>query len=227
MAKSNCPASSARDAVYRIVHALVVGIIGAGVVHALAILLMPQFGGQDLWTRLQAVAPEGAFTLIEGDLANTGMIQHGDPFSRVAVCRFSVVQTPVRITAQGNVPFWSVSIFDRAGNNRYSFNDRSANQTNVDVLVATPLQVIELRKGAPEFMAGTVVYEGEMSEAFAVLRVLLPEQSWTDLASRFLQSAKCDPFILENLEDNETDPADETGTVSAPPAAQPAPAEGG
>jgi uncharacterized membrane protein len=213
--------------VHKILHAVIVGLIGAGVVHAAAILLVPQFGGRDLWARLQAIAPDGAFTPIEGDTAKAGAIQPGDPFARVAVCRFSIAQTPVRITAQGSVPFWSVSVFDRGGNNRYSFNDRSANQNDVDLLVATPLQVIELRRTAPELMAATVLYEGDITEAFAVLRVLEPEPSWTDLAGRFLQSAKCDPFILESLEAAETDPADEAGTVPTQPSAQSAPADGG
>ena len=52
----------------------------------------------------------------------------------------------VRIKAPGNVPFWSVSVYDRSGHNIYSFNDHTATGGKLDSVVLTPAQMIEVRK---------------------------------------------------------------------------------
>ena len=47
-------------------------------------------------------------------------------------------------------PFWSVSVYDRSGQNIYSFNDRTPPDGNLDFVVLTPAQMIELRKDLPD-----------------------------------------------------------------------------
>ena len=43
-----------------------------------------------------------------------------------------------------------MSIYDRSGRNIYSFNDRTAMEGELDVVVVTPLQMVELRKDLPK-----------------------------------------------------------------------------
>ncbi len=180
----------------RMLHAVIVGLIGAGIVHAATVILVPYTGEQSLWNRLQEIAPQGRFSVIDAAQAGRARLMLGDPFTDVAACLFSVAETPVRIRAEGNVPFWSAAVFSVEGDNLYSFNDRSSNQASLDLLVATPLQVIELRKTSPEDAQEAVVFEKEMEEAFVVLRVLKPDPSWNDTVARFLASASCEPYLI-------------------------------
>ena len=180
----------------RLLHAIVLGLIGAGIVHAAIIILMPHFGERDLLTRLSAVTVPDRFAPLSDNLMAQAGLQPTDPAIRLAACRFSIADSPVRLTAEGTVPFWSVSIFDARGVNLYSINDRSADPEVMDVLVATPLQLIELKKVSPADIADAIVFENEMDEGFAVLRVLRHTDSWSDLVDSFLASADCGPYAV-------------------------------
>lgn len=187
----------------RLFHTIIVGLIGAGIVHGAAIMLMPDYGGMDLWTRLQPISADGTFTILDEQTRISAGIALGDPLSRRAVCRFSIENAPVRITAQGDVAFWSVSVFDRQGYNRYSVTDQTASERNLELLVATPLQMIELRKAIPEQLNSLMVFERDMAEAFVIVSVLQADESWVDLGNRFLSSAKCEPFLPASSSINE------------------------
>ncbi len=199
----------------RIVHTIIVGLIGAGIVHGAVVILVPRAGDQSLWNRLQQVAPQGKFTTLAPQLVESARLAPGDPHVEIAVCLFSVTETPVRIRAEGFIPFWSISVFSGEGYNLYSYNDRSANQSNLDLLVATPLQMIELRKASPQDVQETVTFERELTDTFVVLRVLKPDASWGDLTSRFLASATCEPYIIEARSDPAVGPETD-GTDDAP-----------
>lgn len=180
----------------KLVHAIVLGLIGAGIVHAAIIILLPHVGERDLLTRLKAVTVEDRFVPLSDELVEQAGIQPTDPDIRMAACRFSITDSPVRLTAEGSVPFWSVSIFDARGVNLYSINDRSADPEVMDVLFATPLQLIELRKVSPDDIVDAIVFEGDIDEGFVVLRLLHPEDSWSEMVDRFLASAECGAYVI-------------------------------
>ncbi len=98
----------------------------------------------------------------------------------------------VQITAPGQVPFWSVSVYDRNGHNVYSFNDHSATDGRLDTVVLTPAQMIEVRKELPEDFAGSIFVEAPIGEGIAVIRSFVPDESWKPTVRRFLAGATCD-----------------------------------
>lgn len=189
-------------------HAIVLGLIGAGIVHAAIIILLPRHGGQDLLTKLETLTSADRFIALTPDLMKGAGLQATDPNVRLAACRFSVAEAPVRLLASGLVPFWSISVFDARGVNLYSINDRSADHGELDMLVATPLQLIELRKLSPDDLASAIIFEQDMDDGFAVLRVISPEDSWSGLADGFLDSAVCGPYVIP----------EETTTIPVPDA---------
>ena len=50
----------------RFFYAILMGIIGAVIVHICVILLVPHFSQTNIWSRLQNTAPEYVFTALEG-----------------------------------------------------------------------------------------------------------------------------------------------------------------
>jgi uncharacterized membrane protein len=178
----------------RIVFAVLTGILGAALLHLVIILSLPHFSDRDAFTRIADEGDESHFYVLDDKDDDAGL-SNGDPFIRTAVCAFDIEDAPLRLTASGKVPFWSLSVFDRASNEIYSMSDRTSIGGDVDVLVASPIQLTGLRKALPEELGRSILIEMPRSEGYVVLRAMAPLPSFSPAVSDFLTGAGCDPFI--------------------------------
>ena len=129
---------------------LLISLVGAGIVHIAVLLLLPQFSERDAWSSLAEAADYYKAVRIDAGDGSPPIVKAVDPLFHAAGCRFDLDEGPVHIRAPGNVPFWSVSIYNRAGQNVYSFNDRATDNGALDFVVLTSAQMIEVRKQVPE-----------------------------------------------------------------------------
>ena len=118
-----------------------------------------------------------------------------DPLFQAAACRFDITDLPAHITGVGTTPYWSISVYNRQGENIYSINDRTAIADQLDLVVATPLQMIELNKTKPAAAENSVLIEADMDEGFVVVRSFVPDESWRSQVDAFLKSASCTPLL--------------------------------
>lgn len=176
----------------RLLHAVLLGLIGAGIVHIVVLLLVPVFSEQDAWTRLGSATGLYRMARFEAEAGGPPAVKSVDPLFRAAACRFDLGDGMVQVTAPGRVPFWSVSVYDRDGRNLYSFNDHAATDGRLDVVVLTPAQMIEVRKELPEDFAGSVFVEVPIGEGIVVVRGFVPDESWEPAVARFLDGAACE-----------------------------------
>ena len=130
----------------RLFYVLLIGIIGAGIVHISVLLLLPQFSERDAWSSLAEAADFYKAVRIDAGDGSPPIVKAVDPLFHAAACRFDLDEGPVHLRAPGSVPFWSVSIYNRAGQNVYSFNDRATDKGALDFVVLTSEQMIEVRK---------------------------------------------------------------------------------
>ena len=133
----------------RLAYALLLGVVGAGIVHIAILLLLPLFSERDAWSRLATAADLYVMTAADGSDGSRPTVEAPDPFFRASACRFDLQDGPVRLKADGSVPFWSASIYDRGGQNVYNFNDRTATDGALDFVIVTPAQMIDMRKDLP------------------------------------------------------------------------------
>ncbi|MQW86722.1 DUF1254 domain-containing protein [Sinorhizobium saheli] len=176
-----------------VLFAVLVGLIGAALLHIVIVLTLPQFTGRDAYTRVLGLLEMDSFFPLTMEPGPTGL-DNNDPFLRTAVCSFSVAEGPARFLARGAVPFWSLSIFDSGSNEVFSMNDQTAVNGNLDLVVATPIQLVELRKSPPEALAQTIMIEMKDEEGYAVLRALAPLDSFEEQVRSFLTESRCEPF---------------------------------
>lgn len=176
---------------FRFLYAILLGLVGAAVVHMAVLLLVPIYSERDAWARLASRAPAFAITEIASPTGDASFGKGADPLFSSAACRFALSTGIAHFVADGDVPFWSVSVYDRRGQNIYSFNDRTATDRQLDVVVATPVQMVELRKDLPEEYAAAVFVETEQREGIIVARAFMPDQSWSGIVKGFLDSAEC------------------------------------
>ena len=172
-----------------------IGLVGAALLHIVIVLALPGWAGRDAFTRVAALGETGQFYALANEANPTGLANE-DPHIRSAVCRFDLSANPVRIIARVAVPLWSVSVFDTASDEVYSMTDRSAIGTGVDITLATPAQMLQLRRNMPEALEQSVLVELSDVEGFVVLRAIVPEASGERAARTFLSEAVCQPLVL-------------------------------
>lgn len=177
----------------RLLYAVLLGLVGAGIVHIAVLFLMPALGERDAWTRLSRTADLYDISPVDGSDGGTPVVEAADPMFGTVACRFDLEDGPVRLTAQGAVPFWSASIYDRSGQNVYNFNDRTAAGGALDFVVVTPAQMIDMRKELPAELASSIFVEADIGEGIVVIRAFRPDESWRATIAAYLKSIACAP----------------------------------
>lgn len=174
----------------RLLHALALGLLGAGIVHIAVLLLVPAYSERDAWSTLSQHAnfyrpvrldPAGAPPLI-GSL---------DPLVDAVACRFDLRDGVVQVHSEGAVPFWSASIHERTGLAVHSLNDGSSQQGRLDFVVATSAQMIALRNAMPPELDSSVFIEADIGEGIVVVRTFAPDETWEPSIAAWLGGVAC------------------------------------
>ena len=168
------------------------GLVGAILLHIVIILAIPHFAGQKAWQKVEALGAPGEFHRLAND-APQRALSEADPFVRSAICLFDASAGPVHVADADAPPFWSLAVFDPGSNEVYSMNDRTAVERRVDVTLATPLQLIALRRSTPDALARSILVELPQPRGYVVLRTIAADETWDGIAGRFLSDARCAP----------------------------------
>ncbi len=182
----------------RAAYLVAVMLVVAGIVHISIVLLIPSYASRDAWSKLSEGAGQWSFNVIARPDQTKSAIPELDSALGVAACLFDLSEGPVRVEAEGDLPFWSVAVFDRRGQNIYSFNDRTAIERRLLMAVVSPTQRALLRKNPIEEFEQAVIIEADAPRGFILLRALQNDSSWNEKIERFLAEASCEKFELTN-----------------------------
>ena len=175
----------------RLFYILLVSLVGAGIVHIAVLLLLPRFSERDAWSALAEAGDFYKAVRIDASDGGPPVVKAVDPLFHAAACRFDLDEGPVHIRAPGAVPFWSVSIYNRAGQNIYSFNDRATENGALDFVVLTTDQMIEVRKQVPEDFSKAIFVEAPIGEGIVMVRSFVPDPTWEETTTEFLARIAC------------------------------------
>jgi len=172
--------------------------LGALIVHICVIFLIPSYFSQSIVGKLEtlqmAQEGEGQFITLERE---DPVLARLDPAFRIGVCYFDLSEGPVHLTARGDVPFWSLSLYGDDGSNLYSINSRVMPSDQLDLVIGNPLQIMTYKQEDASQRQG--VQEGEdnvtitqvIERGFVILRSYIPSRDWQPLVEDFLSSARC------------------------------------
>lgn len=177
----------------RLVHALVLGLVGAGIIHIIVLLLVPVYSQRDAWAILSEQANFYRTVRLDPPQA-TPLIGSLDPLFDAVACRFDLQDGVMRLHGEGVVPYWSMSVHDRAGLSVFSVNDGSSPQGKLDFVVATPTQMIALRNAMPQELADAIFVEADIAEGIAVVRTFIPDPSWEPGVATWLGDINCTSY---------------------------------
>jgi len=173
----------------RIVYTSFLGFLGAVIVHVGIVLLLPShIIKQNHLQRITAHVPAYQFAeLEENDPIMTGL----DPAFLLRVCHFDLNLGTVSLTAQGHVPFWSLSLYMPDGSNIYSLNSTTSPTGELDLVLGDTIGIMDYRQSQDDDTSQTILSGHDIEKGFVVLRVFSPSPDWALATSAFLQSASC------------------------------------
>jgi uncharacterized membrane protein len=167
------------------------GVLLAGIIHIAVVLFIPDFANRDAWTSMGRFGVDGAFHVLPLSEPGTEPLPYLDPRMAHAVCRFSLDKDPIRIRAAMPDAFWSLAVFDRRGSNIYSLNDRTAERTDIDLVIATPLQLTKLRENPISTLDQSIVIEVPASRGFVLIRAFIEDAADSARVHAALAAAQC------------------------------------
>lgn len=146
----------------------------AAVVHILVVLAIPHQVTHSAYTDTGQFGPDRQFNLLPPVKAGSEPLPGLDPAMKHAACRYQLDEGPVLFTAAIPVPFWSIGLFNDAGEVVYSLNNRTAGSDILSMLLITPEQLAILRENPPPDLDELIVIETKAPKGFALLRALSP-----------------------------------------------------
>jgi len=181
----------------RFLYAVLLGIVGAGIVHITILFMLPSYSERDIWSRVSAVAAPYAAIRLDRDSLKGNPPQPANPLLVASACRFELSDGPVHVTAPGAVPMWSMAIYDSDGLNVFGLSDRTATDRTLDLVVLTPTQMQQVRAEVPAGFERSVFVETGTEEGIVLVRVLSPDETWQRVIDAFLDGLSCTPRPLE------------------------------
>ncbi|MGU3574747.1 hypothetical protein ACLBWZ_04405 [Brucellaceae bacterium C25G] len=156
--------------------------------HILVILLVPTYSEQNAWSQISKLGEPYKFY----DLTNLQRINSAaDPYFIEAACRFELKDHAVHVSSEKLLPFWSLSIYNRQGDNLLNFNDTISNHGDLNLIIAPPILAEEIRQSLSESQSNSVLVEQDINDGIITLRALVPDESWRVLATETLDKALC------------------------------------
>ncbi|TGU34848.1 DUF1254 domain-containing protein, partial [bacterium M00.F.Ca.ET.152.01.1.1] len=70
---------SLRAALRRLLHAILLGLVGAGIVHIIVLLLVPEFSERDAWSRLSLASDLYRMNRLDAEAGGAPVVKSVDP----------------------------------------------------------------------------------------------------------------------------------------------------
>jgi uncharacterized membrane protein len=169
----------------RLAYALVLGLVGAGIVHLCTVLIAPMMANDAAWNRISTIVQENEVSRLQEDLRRSLSGQSDDPFFETSACRFDLSEGVVTIQGPTTDVFWSLSIYDRSGTNVFSYNE-SASKAGLDLTVVRHPPSPGAQKDS-----SAVVSTIDTKEGLVLIRVFVPDEQTREKAKGFLHSVTC------------------------------------
>ena len=126
----------------RIVWALAVVGVLAGLVHLTSLLAIPAVAQHDAYARVEAIGRPFATVALPPASPASRAFPFADPAVASSVCLYDLAKGPVRARApQARAGFAALSFHSRRGIVYFALTDRAANKGQMEALIVTPEQL--------------------------------------------------------------------------------------
>ena len=175
---------------------ILAGTLLGGIVHLVAVLMLPRTATQDAYSRLSPIAPVNAVAPVPEPTPQNAVLPFMDPAFASAVCRYDLAAGPIKLTVPISPAYTSVSFYTRRGVAYYAINDRSAGRRQIELQLMTAAQRAELPDDEEVTAADRLIVESPSDTGLILMRALAPEPGLMPVAQAALSRATCKPEPL-------------------------------
>jgi uncharacterized membrane protein len=175
---------------------IALGVVLAGLIHIVAVLMLPLLAPRNAHARLAALGP--ANTMIELPAAGPGrqVMPMMAPDVRYAFCRFDLANGPVRLRAAVADELWLIALYTPEGENFYSVAGADMKRAEINLVIASSDQTVEeAGVDAPETSDEVIVVNSPVVEGIALIRAPLAGPSRANQVERALRATACGPYV--------------------------------
>ena len=172
---------------------LLAGALLGGIVHLVAVLILPRTATQDAYMRLTPIAPINAVAAVPQPTPQAELMPFMDPAFAAAVCRYDLAAGPIKLTVPISPAYTSVSFYTRRGVAYYAINDRAAGRRLIELELMTSDQRANLPEDEDVTAADRLIVESPSDTGLIVMRALAPEPGMMPVAQTTLSRATCKP----------------------------------
>jgi len=165
----------------------------AGLVHIVAILIVPLYASNDAFARLAELGPPNRTTLLAPASPSARITPYDDPAVAAAFCRYDLRNGPLRVTAPAaRYEFSSVSFHTKHGGIFYALTDRAATQGQFNALLVTEEQLREITaRESEDEPSQELRIVSPTDEGFVMMRSFSEEPSLYPEAQARVGALKC------------------------------------
>ena len=164
----------------------------AAIIHILVVLTIPQNVQHSAYDDARTYGPDRQFNLLPDVRPGEEALPGLDPAMKHAICRFQLSVGPVFFDAGIPASFWSIGVFNQAGETVYSLNNRTAGADRLSMLLITSEQLSILRQNPPANLEDLSVIETEPISGIALLRAYVSHPTQAETIENAMSIASCD-----------------------------------
>src|SRR6476620_10048959 len=94
---------------------LLAGALLGGIVHLVAVLILPNTATQDAYTRLTPITPVNAVAAVPQPTPQNEVMPFMDPAMATAACRYDLATGPIKLAVPVSSAYTSVTFYTRRG----------------------------------------------------------------------------------------------------------------
>jgi uncharacterized membrane protein len=170
---------------------MLAGALLGGIVHLVAILILPRTATQDAYSRLTPIAPVNGVAPVPHPSPQNEVMPFMDPAFASAVCRYDLSDGPLKLSAPVSTAYTSVSFYTRRGIAYYAINDRAAGRRVIELDLMTSAQRSQLPEDEEVTAADRLIVESPTVTGLIMLHALAPEAGLMPMARSALVRASC------------------------------------
>ncbi|QFR31694.1 DUF1254 domain-containing protein [Ancylobacter sp. TS-1] len=179
----------------RLILPILAGIVLGGIVHLVAVLILPYLSEQDAYARLSAVGDPNRVAQIDDPSALGAVLPATDPAFISAVCLYDLSDGPLKVRVPTTEDYTSVSFYTRFGLPFYAINDRSAGRSIIELDLMNSKQRAALPEDEEVTAADRLIVESPSNEGIVLIRAMVRERGAREEVRARMEAANCGPAL--------------------------------
>jgi uncharacterized membrane protein len=151
------------------------GVVLGLILHIGIILALPAFASQSVWSRIAALGPVNKVLVLRAAGPGIANPLQLDPGLAYGVCRVNLADGPGVVSGILPDTFWSLAIFNKAGEVTYSTTNRDGIGRNLNLGIFNADQTHLLAEQRIDVADGLLIVESDSNDVFVLIRLAPPQ----------------------------------------------------